>query len=94
MGARRFLPSTMAQDTSATGTTTNRGAPEGPARAIGDLRFWVAAESEPEVWALVAEFRRRAEAVAPPGLSVRWTELGGGRSSDHKFEPTMGRRRQ
>ena len=44
-------------------------------RALVDVRLWVEAEDELEVWRLVRVFQRRAALVAPPGVEVRWSQL-------------------
>jgi len=56
------------------------------------MRLWVEGADELDVWALVTEFQRRAQTVAPEGLQVRYVQL---REPERAkgFTATMRRRR-
>jgi hypothetical protein len=62
-------------------------------RALIDVRIWVEADTEADVWRLVRCFQQRAALVAPEGVEARWSPL----RSPHplrRFEATMGPKRR
>jgi hypothetical protein len=63
------------------------------ARGVFDLRFWAEGVDERTVWALVTEFQSRAQAVAPDGVEVRYTQIRDP-ARTKAFAATMRRRRK
>jgi hypothetical protein len=56
-------------------------------RGVFDLRLHVTGIDRMHVWEIVTEFQRAAELFAPPGVSVRYSQLRPPRS--RAFEATM-----